>query len=423
MFSRSGYQALPLGDTDQYQQSGNWPDEPREAFFPPGRTWNTLKLMQKGTDPPQECLSWVCHGVVTTFVLLVTVLLFPISAWFVLKIVPTYERMIMFRLGRIRAPQGPGVVLVLPFIDHWQLVDLRTRAFSIPPCKLTSRDGAWVSVGADVQFRVWDPLLSVMMVKDLNIATRMTAQNAMTKIVLKKYLQEIQTEKLRIADQLLVEINDITRSWGLEVDRVELILGSVLQASQETVPQAPGSRPPIPGLEGLDSTIQQLALQFFGKTLAAAATRPNGDFETAEHVEVENETEEPPHAVHTEPGGSSEGRRFKAEEHLSALERCLSESLVNQVKACYQINVRLASGAETTTYFIDLSSGRGRIGPGLPDHSPDVVLEVSESDLEAFILGELHPLNAYVCGRLQVHGDLNVALKLEELFKVMKQRR
>ncbi|XP_060134978.1 stomatin-like protein 1 isoform X2 [Zootoca vivipara] len=372
MFSRSGYQALPLGDTDQYQQSGNWPDEPPKAFFPPGRTWNTLKLMQKGTDPPQECLSWICHGVVTTFVFLVTFLLFPISAWFVLK--------------------------------------------------LMSRDGAWVSVGADVQFRVWDPLLSVMMVKDLNIATRMTAQNAMTKIVLKKYLREIQTEKLRIADQLLVETNDITKSWGLEVDRVELILGSVLQASQENVPQVPGSRPSIPGLEGLDSTIQQLALQFLGKTLAAAVTSPNGDFETAEHVEVENEMEEPPHAVHTEPGGGSERRRFKVEEHLSLLERGLSESLVNQVKACYQINVLLASGAKTT-YFIDLSAGRGQIGLGPPDHSPDVALEMSESDLEAFILGELHPLNAYVCGRLQVHGDLSVALKLEELFKVMKQRR
>lgn len=52
------------------------------------------------------------------------------------QIVPAYERMIIFRLGRIRAPQGPGVVLLLPFIDHWQRVDLRTRAFNVPPCKV-----------------------------------------------------------------------------------------------------------------------------------------------------------------------------------------------------------------------------------------------------------------------------------------------
>lgn len=49
---------------------------------------------------------------------------------------PTYERMIVFRLGRIRTPQGPGMVLLLPFIDSFQRVDLRTRAFNVPPCKV-----------------------------------------------------------------------------------------------------------------------------------------------------------------------------------------------------------------------------------------------------------------------------------------------
>lgn len=67
-----------------------------------------------------------------------------------------------------------------------------------------------LSVGADVQFRIWDPVLSVMTVKDLNTATRMTAQNAMTKALLKRPLREIQMEKLKISDQLLVG----SFSWG-----------------------------------------------------------------------------------------------------------------------------------------------------------------------------------------------------------------
>uniref|UniRef100_A0A452HCD5 Uncharacterized protein n=1 Tax=Gopherus agassizii TaxID=38772 RepID=A0A452HCD5_9SAUR len=95
---------------------------------------------------------------------------------------------------------GPGMVLLLPFIDHWQLVDLRTRAFYNPgPLSV-------ISMGADIQFRVWDAVLSVMMVKDLNAAIRMMAQNAMTKTLLKKNLREIQTEKLRIGDHLLVRV-------------------------------------------------------------------------------------------------------------------------------------------------------------------------------------------------------------------------
>lgn len=72
------------------------------------------------------------------------------------------------------------------------------------PQQLASKDGAVLSVGADVQFRIWDPVLSVMTVKDLNTATRMTAQNAMTKALLKRPLREIQMEKPKISDQLLV---------------------------------------------------------------------------------------------------------------------------------------------------------------------------------------------------------------------------
>lgn len=106
-----------------------------------------------------------------------------------------------------------------------------------------------LSVGADVQFRIWDPVLSVMTVKDLNTATRMTAQNAMTKALLKRPLREIQTEQLKISDQLLLEINDVTRAWGLEVDRVELAVEAVLQPPQDS-PTGPS----------LDSTLQQLAL-------------------------------------------------------------------------------------------------------------------------------------------------------------------
>lgn len=90
---------------------------------------------------------------------------------FPFQIVPTYERMIIFRLGRIRAPQGPGVVLLLPFIDHWQRVDLRTRAFNVPPCKvsclgpqgrmerhLQNTQSGWIWGWSDPWCRAWTQL-------------------------------------------------------------------------------------------------------------------------------------------------------------------------------------------------------------------------------------------------------------------------
>ncbi|NXV85119.1 stomatin-like protein 1 [Calonectris borealis] len=415
MFSRSGYQALPLGDFDRFQQSSIGLYGAQKGFFSFGSKQDPLGPAGNTADSSQGWLSWICHGIITSLVFLLMVVTFPISGWFALKIVPTYERIIIFRLGRIRAPQGPGMVLLLPFIDHWQRVDLRTRAFNVPPCKVTSKDGAVISMGADVQFRVWDPVLSVMMVKDLIAATRMTAQNAMTKTLVKKSLREIQMEKLRIGEQLLLEINDMTKSWGLEVDRVELSMEAVLQPPRENLVGPLVTMPPVPGLDG---TIQQLAAHFFSNTLALAGSGTGAP--EADSVETVNEVEPP-----TAPllaAASSARRKPSVDELLSAVEPVLSEALVGQVGASYQVNITLPSGTQST-YFIDLSSGSGRAGRGVPEGSPDVILEVAEKDLQDLFLGNLRPLSAYMSGRLQVKGDLHLALKLEELVNAMKQRR
>ncbi|XP_024070915.1 stomatin-like protein 1 [Terrapene carolina triunguis] len=371
MFSWSGYQALPLGDFDRFQQSSIGVYGSQKSLFCFGHMqdpWDQVPQM-KGSS--QGWLSWICHGIVTSLAFLLMVITFPVSGWFVLK--------------------------------------------------LTSKDGAVISMGADIQFRVWDPVLSVMMVKDLNAATRMMAQNAMTKTLLKKNLREIQTEKLWIGDQLLLEINDMTKSWGLEVDRVELILEAVLQPSQESLSGHLTMTPPIPGFEGLDSTIQQLAAHFFSNSMAPGAPDPIfTPLSPADSVVTVNEAEPPAPTITTT--SSSNRRKPSPEELLSAVELFLSESLVGAVGASYQFNIILLSGARST-YFIDLTAGSGRIGLGDAERNPDVILEMTENDLQSFFSGELHPLSAYMSGRLRVKGDLSVALKLEELFKAMKQHR
>ncbi|XP_045387686.1 stomatin-like protein 1 isoform X2 [Lemur catta] len=391
MLGRSGYRALPLGDFDRFQQSSFGFLGSQKGCLSPERGG-----VGTGADAPQSWPSCLCHGFISFLGFLLLLVTFPISGWFALKIVPTYERMIVFRLGRIRTPQGPGMVLLLPFIDSFQRVDLRTRAFNVPPCKLASKDGAVLSVGADVQFRIWDPVLSVMTVKDLNTATRMTAQNAMTKALLKRPLQEIQMEKLRISDQLLLEINDVTRAWGLEVDRVELAVEAVLQPPQDS-----------PAGPSLDSTLQQLALHF----LAGGAPPPG----PADTLEMVSEVELP--VAHVGAGPSP--KQPVAEGLLTALQPFLSEALVSQVGACYQFNVVLPGGTQSI-YFLDLTTGQGKVGHGVPDGIPDVVVEMAEADLRALLCRELRPLGAYMSGRLKVKGDLAVAMKLEAVLKALK---
>ncbi|OXB51213.1 hypothetical protein ASZ78_011672, partial [Callipepla squamata] len=242
-----------------------------------------------------------------------------------------------------------------------------------------------------VQFRVWDPALSVLVVKDLVAATRMTAQSAMAKAMGKKSLREIQGEKLRIGEQLLLDINDMTKSWGLEVDRVELTVEAVLQPPRDAGLGHLGAIPPV-----LEGTPPQLPAHLLSST-------------EADSVGAVGEVDPP-------------RRRPSAAELLSAVEPMLSETLVSQVGASYQVDIILPGGARST-FFIDLSSGSGRVGCGVPQSSPDVVLEAMEEDLQELLLGNLRPLAAYMSGRLRVQGDLQLALRLEELFKAVKLHR
>uniref|UniRef100_A0A8P0TD73 Stomatin like 1 n=2 Tax=Canis lupus familiaris TaxID=9615 RepID=A0A8P0TD73_CANLF len=347
MLGRSGYRALPLGDFDRFQQSSFGFLGSQKGCLSPERGG-----AGPGADAPQSWPSYLCHGLISFLGLLLLLLTFPISGWFALK--------------------------------------------------LTSKDGAVLSVGADVQFRIWDPVLSVMTVKDLNTATRMTAQNAMTKALLKRPLREIQTEQLKISDQLLLEINDVTRAWGLEVDRVELAVEAVLQPPQDS-PTGPS----------LDSTLQQLALHFLGGGLPSVAggASPLGP----DTLEMVSEAEPP--APHVGAGPSP--KQPVAEGLLTALQPFLSEALVSQVGACYQFNVILPSGSQSV-YFLDLTTGHGSIGHGVPDGIPDVVVEMAEADLRALLCRELRPLGAYMSGRLKVKGDLAVAMKLEAVLRALK---
>ncbi|KAK1789882.1 hypothetical protein P4O66_015760, partial [Electrophorus voltai] len=298
--------------------------------------------------------------------------------------VPNYERVVVFRLGRIRPPKGPGVVLVLPLIDQWQRVDLRTRAFNIPPCKVTTKDGGLVSVGADIQFRIWNPVMSVVAVQDLNASTRLTAQNAVTQSLSKR----------------TIDINELTKLWGLEVDRVELTLESVLHAPEQ-LHSGPLIMPPsVPGLEGLTGPLQQLAMHFLEKT--QAVPQPAKDT-----VRFTNELSMQAPAVES-----------SVEDLLAAVRLVLSESLVKKVGACFQFYISTSTG-KRDSYYVDLTKNSGTCGAGEVTE-PDVSLSMSEEDLLAMFQGSLQPFAAYASGRLRVQGDLATAMKLHSLASLLR---
>ncbi|XP_062404202.1 stomatin-like protein 1 [Sardina pilchardus] len=417
---RNEYKALPQKDSAHVTLTGPGlfaSDLERAHYYgQKGHSFDYVPRITDNdfTDRSQGCLSRLCHLIVILLVSLCTFITLPVSGWFVLKTVPNYERIVFFRLGRIRPPKGPGVVLILPLIDQWQRVDLRTRAFNIPPCKVSTRDGGLVSVGADIQFRIWSPVMSVVAVQDLNSSTRLTAQNAMTQSLSKKTVREIQTERLKLGDYLGMDINELTKPWGLEVDRVELTLECVLKGPDGVTHPGPLAVPSsaavsgldgIPGLEGIGGPIQQLAMQFLGNMSNMTQSRQDS---AAVTIVDEVASERAP-----------QGQMTGAEQLLLAVRPVLSERLVQVVGACYQFNISSSSG-QTSTYYLDLSQGSGACGAGPPAREADVALTLSEADLLAMFQGQLKPLAAYACGRLGVEGDMSVAMRLEELIRAIR---
>ncbi|CAG5957969.1 unnamed protein product [Menidia menidia] len=408
MFSGS-YQPLPQRDSTTPRTPGLFVDSDsfKVSSFHKGLSFDYIPNVSANdfTDASQGWLSWICNLIVIFLVYICTFISFPVSGWFVLKTVPNYERIVVFRLGRVCPPKGPGIVLVLPLIDQWQRVDLRTRAFNIPPCQVTTQDDGMLLVGADIQFRIWNPVMSVVSVQDLNASTRMTAQNALTHSLAKKTVRAIQTERVKLGEYLGMDINEMTRPWGLEVDRIELTLGSLLKAPEGDHASPLIMPPSVPGLEGLTGSIQQLAMHFLN---------PSGISQThqKDNITFTDEFSRGSDSVVTPPGS--------IEELLRGVQMLLSESLVSQVGACFQFEVSSAAG-QHDRYYVDLSQGSGEAGSGSSCREPDVTLSMSDCDLLAMFQGELQPLAAYTSGRLKIEGDIQTAMKLQELIKLMKK--
>ena len=158
-------------------------------------------------------------GMVVVLVLLVLLVVLVIGS---LRIVKEYERGVAFRLGRVRGPLGPGVVVVLPAVDKLVRVDLRTVTLTIPPQEVITRDNVTARVNAVVLFRVTDPLKSVMTVENYAVATSQIAQTTLRSVVGRADLDTLLAHRADLNEDLAASIAKQTQPWGVEVEVVEI---------------------------------------------------------------------------------------------------------------------------------------------------------------------------------------------------------
>jgi erythrocyte band 7 integral membrane protein len=141
-----------------------------------------------------------------------------------LKVVSEYERAVIFRLGRIRpgGPKGPGMFFVIPCLDTYIKVDLRTISFDVPPQEVLTRDSVTVTVDAVVYFRVRNPTTAVCNVMNYNWSTRLLAQTTLRNVLGTKILAEVLSDREGISGQMQHILDRATDPWGIQVERVEV---------------------------------------------------------------------------------------------------------------------------------------------------------------------------------------------------------
>jgi regulator of protease activity HflC (stomatin/prohibitin superfamily) len=139
-----------------------------------------------------------------------------------LRILREYERGVVFRLGRYVGIRGPGLIILVPFIEKMVKVSLRTVAMDVPPQDVITRDNVSVRVNAVLYFRVVEPEKSIIEVEDFYFATSQLAQTTLRSVVGQAELDELLAEREKLNAEVQTILDESTDPWGIKVVTVEM---------------------------------------------------------------------------------------------------------------------------------------------------------------------------------------------------------
>lgn len=152
--------------------------------------------------------------------IVVIVVLFLASA---IKILNEYERAVVFRLGRVLPqPKGPGLIIIIPMVDRFIRISLRTVVQDVPSQDVITRDNVTVKVNAVVYFRVIDPMKAVIEVENYLYATSQFSQTTLRSVCGQAELDELLVKREEISSRIQEILDRHTDPWGIKVSAVEL---------------------------------------------------------------------------------------------------------------------------------------------------------------------------------------------------------
>ena len=139
-----------------------------------------------------------------------------------IRILREYERGVVFRLGRLMALRGPGIIFLIPVIDKMVKVSLRTIVFDVPPQDIITNDNVSVKVNAVVYFRVLEPEKAIVQVENFLAATSQISQTTLRSVCGQSELDDLLSQREKINMRLQQIIDAQTEPWGVKVSNVEV---------------------------------------------------------------------------------------------------------------------------------------------------------------------------------------------------------
>ena len=180
-------------------------------------------MYENSFEPQKESDGFVHYFIVFASLVLVLII-FPVSWMFCFQIVQDYERLVVFRLGKVKkgGAQGPGLCITIPCTDTKIVVDMRTGVHDIPTQEILTSDSVAVSVAAVVFYRVSDPMQAVCGDGDYILSTKFKTQTVIRNVLGMRTLHEILRGREEMATQLRENLQKKVAENGVTVDRVEL---------------------------------------------------------------------------------------------------------------------------------------------------------------------------------------------------------
>lgn len=248
--------------------------------------------------------------------------------WSAIKIVPEYQRLVVFRLGRCVGAKGPGIVILIPFVDRAIRVDLREQVREIPAQTSITSDNAPISIDFLWYYKVIDPIQSVLQVGNFELAAQGIATTTLRSVIGGIMLDGVLSEREQINTALRKRLDEVTERWGVKVTNVEI-------------------REIIPPREVQESMNRQLTAE---RTRRAVVTESTGAREAAINVAGGEKQ-----AAILRAEGEKQGAILRAEGELQA-QQLRAEGYAEALNKIYEVAKNVDPQTITLQYFETLKN-------------------------------------------------------------------